>query len=581
MEYSGFFNAMYVDNEYDRKYNANDYSDNLAVVISNGVLRSGVNDLKVTANNMVCSVNAGRAWIDGHYYYNDSFYSFDQTIPPVGANRYDRIMLRLDNTIIGRKISLIYVEGDENAYPTKPEPVRDGDYYDLVLADVLVSRNSGTLVITDTRDDENLCGWVYSTIGNGEFFTALDGQFEDWFNEKKDDLASVTLFKKYTWETTLAQSASRVAFNIPQYNEDTCFADVFVNGILDNNHTIEENVVVFNDSLLAGTEITVNAYKSIDGTDIMSVSDEITELQNQMATIIGSNKYTYTCSGTNDNVALSEIAQAIYNGSYNVSTISAKAKTFLDALGGNTWLRSLPNDFQIRIDVVGTLGASSAYDGSGTSSSPYRWFRLGSDSTTSKKVVFDFANCQLIFITAISTASYNIMFHGRTIYIDNATVYVNPTTTGENSIIMFDGAGSTGVGKCEVNNCRFKVNATRLCRIASHGTFRNCRVRIQSTSGDAICFDVQTANMVHVVGGTYYSYGTGNNNVIIGYVHGQNGVLVMNNVNAPVVTLTGFSQKLIAKRTSGNAFLSGCVTSLGYEGTIETVGMISGNKPEF
>lgn len=581
MEYSGFFNAMYVDNEYDRKYNANDYSDNLAVVISNGVLRSSINDLKVTANNMVCSVNAGRAWINGHYYYNDSLYLFDQTIPPVGENRNDRIMLRLDNTIIGRKISLVYVQGDENTYPSKPAPVRDGDYYDLVLADVLVSRNSGTLVITDTRDDENLCGWVYSTIGNGEFFTALDGQFRDWFDETKETLASVTLFKKYTWETTLGSSSDQVSFNIPQYNADTCFADVFVNGILDNNHTIEDNVVTFNNSLDAGTEITVNAYKSIDGTDIMSVSDEITELQNQVATIIGSNNYTYNCTGTNDNVALSEIAQAIYNGAYNVSTISTPAKTFLDALGGNAWLRSLPLDAQIKIEVVGNLGVTSAFDGTGTSSTPYRWFRLGTDTTTNKKVLFDFSDCQIIYITAIETASYNVIFHGRTIYIDNATVDVIPATTGENSIVMFDGSGTRGVGKCEVKNCRFDIRATKLCRLARHGTFTDCRARIQSTSGNAICFDVLTENMVQVVGGTYYAYGTGNNSVLIGYVHEQNGVLIMRNVNAPIVTTTGFSQKLIAKRTSGSALLIGCITALGYEGTIDAVGMINANKVEF
>lgn len=33
-EKSGFFNALNVDGAYDRTYNANDYCDNLAVVIS-------------------------------------------------------------------------------------------------------------------------------------------------------------------------------------------------------------------------------------------------------------------------------------------------------------------------------------------------------------------------------------------------------------------------------------------------------------------------------------------------------------------------------------------------------------------
>ena len=71
-ERSGFFNALYTDGEYDRKYNANDYTDNLAVVISSGVLRSTADDLRVTANGMAVTVAAGRAWINGHYYYNDA-----------------------------------------------------------------------------------------------------------------------------------------------------------------------------------------------------------------------------------------------------------------------------------------------------------------------------------------------------------------------------------------------------------------------------------------------------------------------------------------------------------------------------
>ena len=66
-EKSGFFNALNVGGEYDRTYNANDYSDNLAVIIGNGVLRSQYDDLKVTASGMVATVGVGRAWINGHY----------------------------------------------------------------------------------------------------------------------------------------------------------------------------------------------------------------------------------------------------------------------------------------------------------------------------------------------------------------------------------------------------------------------------------------------------------------------------------------------------------------------------------
>ncbi len=315
-EKSGFFNALLSGGDYDRTYNANDYSDNLAVVISNGVLRSTGDDLQVTASGLSVSVAPGRAWIDGHYYLNDSPLTFAAITPPVGGKRYDRVMLRLNLDITERRTSLIYVEGVASNSPVKPAPTRNDTIYDLVLADIYVDTNATSLVVTDTRSDASLCGWVYSTSGDNSFFTSLDNSFMQWFTEKKDTLSSVTLFKRYQWSSVLTAQTSTVQFNIPQYDVDTCFVEVYVNGILDSRHSISDDVITFEGSLVAGTKIIVNCYKSIDGTGIMTVADEITELQNAVATLSGVSKYTYKCTGSNDNISLSQIAQAILNKSY-------------------------------------------------------------------------------------------------------------------------------------------------------------------------------------------------------------------------------------------------------------------------
>ena len=42
---SGFYNAMKVNSVYDRKYNADDYSNVFSAFIRDGVRRSGANDL--------------------------------------------------------------------------------------------------------------------------------------------------------------------------------------------------------------------------------------------------------------------------------------------------------------------------------------------------------------------------------------------------------------------------------------------------------------------------------------------------------------------------------------------------------
>ncbi len=577
-EKSGFFNALLVDNEYDRKYNANDYSDNLAVVISNGVLRSVNDDLKVSASGMVVSVKAGRAWINGHYYYNDSIFTFSETPAPVGGKRYDRIVLRLNNELSGRKISLAYVQGEESSVPAKPAPTRTDKIYDLVLADILADRNSRNLVITDTRPDESICGWVYSTTGDNSFFTSLDNSFNEWFAERRDTLASVTLFKRYEWSQTLTASASAVSFNIPQYDPENCFVEVFVNGIFDKRHTISGSVITFMGTLVAGTVVTVNCYKSIDGTGIMTVADEITQLQNQVATIIGTNKFVFTCTGLNDNIALSEIAQAIYNGSYTVGSLSASAEAFLSALGGNTYLAQLPAEAQVEIDVVGKLGVTTPAAGSGTTESRYRWFNFGVAGTGEKKIIFNFSKCQKITIACTANTN-NIIFYGTDLNVRNANTYAYSNGNGC-AITMV--AGSANNGYINVDNCRFSVSTSGNAVISENGTFANCHCIVKSTDGNAVCFSAKSASLIRLIGGTYYAY-VGNSSksaVIMSIVSGEtSAVILAHNINAPTVSLTGFSQKNLASAGVGNIYIDGVVSTMESAGaTVQIQGQIWKSK---
>lgn len=569
-EKSGFFNALLVDNQYDRKYNANDYSDNLAVVIGNGVLRSENDDLKCTASGMVVKVGIGRGWINGHYYINDSEYAFSATPTVVGGKRYDRVMLRLDNQLSGRKISLVYVKGEAAATPDKPAPTRNENIYDLVLADIFVDTNATEVVVTDTRSDADICGWVFGTTGNGDFFRSLDNSFMEWFAEKKDTLASVTLFKRYEWSRTLTASASSVAFSIPQYDPETCFVEVYVNGIFDKRHSINNNIITFVGTLTAGTVVTVNCYKSIDGTGIMDIADEITELQNQVATIIGVNKFSYKCTGLNDNIALSEIAQAIYAGSYTVGSLSDAAEAFLSRIGGNTYLAALPAEAQVEIDVVGRLGATTPAAGSGTTASRYRWFNIGVAGAGEKKLIFNFAKCQKITI-ACSANTNNIIFYGTDLNIRNANVYAYSNNAG---CLITMIAGSVNSGNINVDNCRFSISTSGDAVIAENGNYTNCYCIVKSSAGNAVCFSAKTVSLIRLIGGTYYAYvgNSAKSAVIMNIVSGEaNAVIIAHNINAPTVSLTGFTQKNLAAANDGNMFISGVVSTMTSIGTTATI----------
>lgn len=516
MERSGFFNALYVNGEYDRRYNARDYCDNLAVVIGNGVLRSQIDDLRVTASGMACTVGVGRAWINGHYYFNDAPLQLPAVAAPSGFDRWDRVMLRLDDTVGGRTINARYVQGVPAAEPVKPEPIRSGDVYELVLADIFVAANAVSVEVTDTRDDASICGWVFSTRGNEDFFKTLDNQFKEWFEGKRDNVASVTLFKRYTWRTVLSAAGNAVVFDIPQYDEETCILEVYTNGVLEVegvDYTTDGSIVTFTYQRVAGTEIVVKVEKSIDGEGIMSVADEITQLQNAMAALEKSTEYEYHCNGYDDNVKLSQIATA--------------------------WLEG-GDDYSSRtIRVLGNFGATAPVGGDGELFSPYEWIRVAGDNYANRKIIFDFSCCSQLTIPVIA-GKLNYIFAGIDAHIIGADVYAYEKTA-DTGIIGF----STVAGAVYCENCRFWLTGYSNSKISCTGTFTNCRGSVANTVGESYCFAPTSNSMLRVNGGQYmaYSGSSATTSAVVGHVaSATNAVSILNGVNAPTWERSGYFQ---------------------------------------
>lgn len=527
---SGFFNAMRVNGVYDRKYNANDYCDNLAVVISNGVLRSDGDDLKVTSSGMVTTVAAGRAWINGHYYHNDSPLSFAAVSAPIGGARWDRVILRLNKEMSARSISLVYVKGTEANAPVKPSLTRTNNIHDLVLADIYVDTNATSVTVTDTRADANLCGWVYSTSGDNSFFTSLDNAFTEWFAKTKDNLSSVTIFKRYNWRTVLESASKIVQFSIPQWNHETCFLEAYVNGILEHenvNYTLDgaDSILTFSGTLTAGTEVIVKVYKSIDGTGIESVADEITALQNAVAALQSESDYVYHCNGIDDNVKLSQIADAW--------------------LGSNTQY-----DSKI-VRVYGAFGCSVPYAGAGTSANPYRWISVGFAEATNRRIVFDFTGCGQISLP-ITAGTHNVVFYGQNAHIIGANVIASQTGT-ETVIHGFNSYSGT----VRAENCRFWFTAYRASRVGQTGTFVNCRASIANVTENSYCFLPFTDSLLRIEGGEYYAYSGASTaqSAVVGQ-SAANSVSILNAVNAPTLARSGFYQTNSVLQWAGGGILS-------------------------
>lgn len=560
-ERSGFFNAVKnADGTWDRKYNANDYCDNLAAVISNGVVRGKLDELQVTASGMAVSVQTGFGWINGHWYHNDSIFSFNTVTAPTGNPRYDRVFLTLDDTLATRKVYLQYRQGTAAQNPEKPAPVREGKIYELVLADVYVAASATSVSVIDQRSNNSLCGWVYSTTGDNSFFKALDNQFDVWFENTKDTLATVTTEVEYKQLTTLTAAGKTVQITIPQYDSTVNQKlAVYVNGLLQNtpsDYSVSGKTITFAGNLIAGTEITIVITVSKDGTGIPSVVNDVTDLQNRVAALesgLVDSDYTYICNGSTDNVNISNIVT-----------------TFLSA--GTDYS-------QLTLHIYGTFGATAPVSGSGTSASPYRWFNAGLGSATNRRVVLDFESCSQITLPTMTSGSYYIVFFGLQTYIRNCNIVAN----GSGSYIyMFSTADNTVTN---AENCRFWITALS-GYIAHGGTFTNCRVSLTTTGngGGTYCFDVRSAGLLRLLGGEYYAYApTGNTSAVVYVAAAQtNAVVNTYSINCPTVARGGYVQSysIYCLSNSANCSFTDTITDLTISATGQNIrGTIAVSKP--
>ena len=517
MQRSGFFNAVLNEDIYDRTYNANDYCDNLAVVISNGVLRSINDDLRATADGMTVRVGIGRAWINGHYYINDTPLSFSVPTAPAGGARYDRIILRLDTDIAARKIELIYREGTAANTPKKPEIVRNDNVFELAIADILVDTNATGVTVTDTRGNNDVCGWVYSTSGDNSFFKSLDNNFLLWFDEKKDTLASVTLFKRYAWREVLESATNIVTFNIPQYDAETGFLDVYVNGVLVTegaDYTLNGHIITFAGNLIAGTEVEVKAFKSIDGTGIMSVADEITEIQNALANINAANNYFYNCNGVNDNVIISQMAQDFLNASTEAG--------------------------ELTITVVGNFGATAPAAGDGTpGGEPYAWFNISKSNIQNRRVTLDFSGCSVVNIKTNDDKAH-CLFTGRQYTVKNLCANFD----GENAYLYGQNVyfGSKNV---YFENCRIKAVGLEGW-LFNFGTFRDCEFSIKTSAYYVGVFrPINSTDVLRVYGGEHFAY-TSDESATSAVFHcdanAGSSVIIADGLNCPTKAESGYKQ---------------------------------------
>lgn len=196
---SGFFN----DVNDDRVYDAGDFAEYFASFVGNGVFPNPSNGLQVYANNnMTTVVKVGKGWINGYFLTNDSDFILAHDRADGVLKRIDRIVLR--KSVADRDIQIVLKKGTFATNPVAPAVVRDADFYELVLADVLINAGATQINqghITDQRLNSSLCGIVHGVIGQVDT-TTIFNQYQGWFNNY-----SVTKANEFLqWQTQVTNA---------------------------------------------------------------------------------------------------------------------------------------------------------------------------------------------------------------------------------------------------------------------------------------------------------------------------------------------------------------------------------------
>ena len=177
------FNAILVDEEYDRVYKAEDWAWYFATFIANGVFPKPSDGLQVIAyDKMEIKVNAGYAFINGYAFRKPVSMGITLSTAEGALNRIDRVIIRWDLT--QRDMYLTVLKGVPSAKPTAAALTRNTEIWELAIADIYVGKGVTkiqTKDITDQRFNSALCGIVKGTIEEIDA-SVLTKQFNDFFN---------------------------------------------------------------------------------------------------------------------------------------------------------------------------------------------------------------------------------------------------------------------------------------------------------------------------------------------------------------------------------------------------------------
>lgn len=451
---AGFYNAVMVDGEPDRTYNAEEVNDYLKGIVSdNGIFANISTACQVTAGTgMQVIVKAGRGKVNNHWFEIESDVTLDIAAADVILNRIDTIVVRHDAQ--NRNVTLAVKTGTPASEPFYTLS-RIDELYEICLATVMVEKNAKEITnarITDHRPITKECGWITGLINQVDtttlynqyqdaqekFIAEKTTEFENWFSNVQDEVKATSLYREYQalYRTNASrQSVIPIPTSINYVHNSLDVLNVFINGmrlLKDVEYTINSS----------GTEITLASpldvekqdvefvnKKAVDGAVAESIVLQVESLQKDVNNLA---KCSYVATGTNDNINLSNMITNFLNATGDYSAVGDTAS--------------------LRIEVVGLLATDNLM-------SDQMVFDFHASTSSNRKVIVDFGSATVPVLTRTSGQLETFAVFGLedNVIIENATVKLN--NYDANTIYGFHG----GIAR----NCNLIIENPEIATLGS------------------------------------------------------------------------------------------------------------------
>lgn len=544
----GYYNSL----NGDRKYNAETMSSYFAGLYTRGVLQNFKNKFVVKADEgLKVIVPTGKAYFqDGKWIENTADIVFTLDPADVMLNRIDSIVLVNNKKQEMRKPDIVLKKGTPATNPIAPGiSEADKDIEEMLICNISIPKLTETITqanIENTIPNSDVCGYVTGLIEQvdtsdlylqyetayKEFQTESKKEFDEWFKNVKETLSTATLIREYTRTyTTLTDGEKEIYINIPQYNSVLDILEVYVNGFrLNDNQYTSDNMefVTLKLPVDAGTEIQFAVYKSVDGSEAETIIGQVEKLQKDVYEL---NKYVYYATGENDNIALSKLAHDFYNARGIFSGIEENARA--------------------EIRVVGTLGVSDKYAGTGTTQDPHRFFDFDRGEST-RKLVLDFTNTNRLSLQGVN-GNVCVAFYG------------NGFEAKGIKAVLFQGSELIGFKgeNIKIQDAEIYINgtATEVPKgVTGSGTFKNVRISVTGLNAKATGVVVNNTGIVKLYDCEILVYNATNESTesigVLVEANQTEAVLIMQGCNIPLRARNGYKQSQTIKVNSGYCSLT-------------------------